>query len=110
MPAPRPGHPVRGSTTGRPLLAAMDLLGRRWTLRILWELRDGALGARALRERCDEMSTSVLYTRLGELTESGLVEQDGDEAYRLTATGADLNKALRPLDTWSEKWASLQQG
>src|SRR5579872_4834582 len=53
QPPPLPGRPVRGSTTGRPVMAALDLLGRRWTLRVLWELRDGPLGARALRERCD---------------------------------------------------------
>ena len=32
---------VRGSRTGRPIMALLDLLGRRWTLRIIWELRDG---------------------------------------------------------------------
>ena len=72
---PLPGRPVRGSTTGRPLMAALDLLGRRWTLRILWELRDGSLGARALRARCDDMSSSVLYERLADLRTAGLVEQ-----------------------------------
>jgi DNA-binding HxlR family transcriptional regulator len=41
MPTPRPGEPVRGSATGRPLIAALDLFGRRWSLRIIWELRDG---------------------------------------------------------------------
>ena len=30
MPAPRPGRAVRCSATGRPLMAALDLLGRRW--------------------------------------------------------------------------------
>ena len=39
--APVPGRKVRGSQTGRPLMAAFDLLGRRGVLRILWELRDG---------------------------------------------------------------------
>ena len=63
----KPGRPVRGSTTGRPLMAVLDLIGRRWTLRILWELRDGPQGARALRDRCDAMSPSVLYQRLAEL-------------------------------------------
>ncbi len=108
---PRPGAPVRGSTTGRPLLAAMDLLGRRWTLRILWELRDGPLGARALRDRCDQMSTSVLYTRLAELAESGLVHQDESGAYELTRHGASLNAALQPLDAWARRWTTdlLQQ-
>ncbi len=104
--APRPGAPVRGSTTGRPLLAAMDLLGRRWTLRILWELRDGPVGARALRERCDQMSTSVLYTRLAELTESGLVRQGETDGYELTRHGASLSAALQPLDAWARGWST----
>ena len=56
-------------------MAALDLLGRRWTLRVLWELRDGSAASfRELRERCDTMSTSVLNQRLTELREAGLVE------------------------------------
>jgi DNA-binding HxlR family transcriptional regulator len=106
---PRPGRPVRGSTSGRPLMAALDLLGRRWALRILWELRDGPLGARALRDRCDRMSSSVLYQRLAELAETGLVDQDESERYRLTAIGAALRTAIEPLDAWSRAWASRAQ-
>jgi len=105
MPTPRPGRAVRGSTQGRPLLAAMDLLGRRWALRILWELREGPVGARALRTRCDTMSSSVLYTRLEELTTAGLVEQDDSGEYRLTRIGAALGGALEPLDAWARRWA-----
>ena len=102
---PRPGEPVRGSTTGRPLMAALDLLGRRWALRLLWELRGGPLGARALRARCDQMSSSVLYQRLGELLEGGLVERDGD-AYALTDIGRALGTAIEPLDAWARTWAA----
>jgi len=83
----------------------MDLLGRRWSLRILWELRDGPVGARALRERCDGMSSSVLYTRLEELAEARLLEQDDVGEYRLTTSGASLNKSLQPLDAWARRWA-----
>ena len=92
---PRPGAPVRGSATGRPLMAAMDLLGRRWALRILWELRDGPLGARALRARCDRMSSSVLYERLGELTGAGLITRDEAGDYLLTGLGAALGPGTR---------------
>jgi DNA-binding HxlR family transcriptional regulator len=101
----KPFQPVRGSTTGRPLLAAMDLLGRRWSLRVLWELRDGPTGARALRERCDEMSSSVLYDRLRELSDAQLIRQDSDGAYQLTKVGASLQEALQPLDQWAKQWA-----
>jgi len=100
---------VRGSTTGRPLMAAMDLLGRRWALRILWELRDGPVGARALRDRCDGMSSSVLYDRLRELGDAALIEQTDADAYALTATGAALGRALKPLDEWAGSWAAVRE-
>ncbi len=90
-------------------MAALDLLGRRWALRIIWELRDGAVGARALRERCDGMSSSVLYDRLRELTEAGVLAH-GDEGYELTALGVDLIAALVPLSAWSETWAASSPG
>jgi DNA-binding HxlR family transcriptional regulator len=102
---PRPGTPVRGSRTGRPVMAALDLLGRRWALRVLWELRDGALGARALQERCDTMSSSVLYDRLAELMAAGLVIRTDDGEYTLSDLGESLGTALEPLDSWARQWA-----
>ena len=84
-------------------MAALDLLGRRWALRVLWELRDGPLGFRGLQARCDGMSSSVLRTRLVELTSAGLVDQDVE--YSLTPTGRELERALRPLTRWAERWA-----
>jgi DNA-binding HxlR family transcriptional regulator len=89
-------------------MAALDLFGRRWTLRILWELRDGSLGARALRARCDDMSSSVLYARLAELRTAGLVAQDADEAYELTPIGRQLSRAIDPLQRWAERWEAIQ--
>ena len=98
---------MRGSRTGRPEMAALDLLGRRWVLRILWELREGdPLTFRALRDRCDGMSPSVLNTRLGELREAAIVELREPSGYRLTAQGAELIEALQPLLAWSRRWAS----
>ena len=104
MPAPRPGRPVRGSRSGRPLMAALDLLGRRWALRVLWELRDEAHSFRALRERCDDLSPSVLNSRLAELRDAGLVAP-GDDGYRLTPLGRSLGRALERLEGWAERWA-----
>ena len=100
---PRPGRPVRGSTTGRPVMAALDLLGRRWTLRVVWELYQQPAGFRELQRRCDQMSSSVLNTRLNELTEARIVVGDAD-GYRLTALGRDLVTALAPLQAWSKRW------
>jgi len=84
-------------------MAALDLLGRRWTLRIMWELRDGPLGFRDLQARCDAMSSSVLRTRLVELVDEGLVHQDGD-GYGLTRIGRELGEAIDPLSRWAKRW------
>lgn len=87
-------------------MAALDLVGRRWTLRVLWELHDGALGFRPLQQRCDGMSSSVLRTRLIELQQALLVVRHHDGSYELTELGQDLRQALRPLHQWSDRWAA----
>ena len=104
---PRPGQPVRGSTTGEPIMALLDLLGRRWALRVIWELREEALSFRDLQARCDGMSSSVLNQRLAELRAAGIVEQDGN-GYRLTAEGTELLAAFRPLNAWARRWAERE--
>ena len=103
---PRPGQPVRGSTTGRPIMALLDLLGRRWTLRVLWELREEGLGFRELQARCDGMSASVLNQRLRELREAGILETDSAGVNSLTRDGAALLEALGPLDRWAKRWST----
>jgi DNA-binding HxlR family transcriptional regulator len=89
-------------------MALLDLLGRRWVLRIIWELREGPLGFRALQGRCDGMSPSVLSQRLLELQEAGIVLQDKQGSYRLTAEGDELFNALAPLHEWAKRWAERE--
>jgi DNA-binding HxlR family transcriptional regulator len=103
---PRPGQPARGTRTGRPLLVVFDLLGRRWALRVLWELREERLGFRALQARCDDMSSSVLRDRLRELVDSGIVAVDETGRYGLTDDGRRLLRALQPLSRWADEWGA----
>lgn len=101
---PLPGRPVRGSATGRPIMALLDLLGRRWALRVIWELRYGSpLTFRELQRRCDGVSSSVLADRLRELGEADVLAHAG-EGYALTAQGRDLLTRLGPLDEWAATW------
>jgi len=95
---------VRGSRTGRPIMALLDLLGRRWTLRIVWELREGALRFRELQDLIGA-SPTIVNTRLAELREARLVELDEATGYRLTTLGRELLQLFLPLHVWSEKWA-----
>ncbi len=86
-------------------MALLDLLGRRWTLRILWEMRDGeAFGFRELQALCGDLSPTLMSQRLKELTESGIVEKKA-EGYALTLDGLRLIAALAPLDNWARRWA-----
>src|SRR3954468_21476883 len=97
-------NPNRESTTTRALGDLFDLIGRRWTLRILWELRDRTLSFNDLRRAVGGMSQSVLVTRLTELFGAGLVA-DVDGGYRLTPDGESLARELAHLDTWAARWA-----
>ncbi|MBT9446422.1 MAG: helix-turn-helix transcriptional regulator [Hyphomonadaceae bacterium] len=100
----KPGNPARGSSTGRPLMVLLDVLGQRWTLRVLWELRNGRVTFRALRSLCDEVSPTLLNARLKTLRDLALVDLD-DEGYGLTPKGADLARQFAKLDRWAEDWA-----
>lgn len=88
-------------------MAALDLLGQRWMLRVIWELQqDQPLGFRELRRRTGDMSSSVLADRLRRLGEAGLVAADEDGDYRLTGLGGELEPALEPLQAWAARWAA----
>jgi DNA-binding HxlR family transcriptional regulator len=86
-------------------MVLLDLLGRRWALRVLWELRGGALTFRELQGRCDAMSSSVLNKRLGELREAQIVAAVRGGGYELTPEGRVLLELFSPLNVWAERWA-----
>ena len=96
---------VRGSTTGRPIMVLLDLLGRRWVLRIVWELRGEPRRFRELQEAIGGASPTIVNARLAELRQAKLVELDEGAGYRLTSLGQELLKLFLPLHVWSEKWA-----
>lgn len=87
-------------------MALLDLLGRRWALRVLWELRDEAAPTfRDLQRRCGNVSSSVLTERLRELREAGIVDSEASGGYDLTDQGRDLLELLAPIDAWAKRWA-----
>jgi DNA-binding HxlR family transcriptional regulator len=106
MSFPRPGRPVRGSRSGRPVMALLDLLGRRMALRILWELlRAGAPATfRALQQAADT-NPAVLNSRLKELRAAKLVVHK-DDGYALSEQGQVLVELILPLEAWASRWAA----
>jgi DNA-binding HxlR family transcriptional regulator len=105
MKIPVPGKPVRGSSTGSPIMALFDLLGRRWAMGVLWTLSEhGPCTFRTLQSDCEMISPSVLNARLKELQAAGFVMQ-GNEGYQVTELGQDVYRALIPLSRESKRWA-----
>ena len=102
---PAASRSVRGSKTGRPIMALLDLLGRRWTLRILWELREGALTSRALRAACGGASPTVMQHRVSELRAAGLISLREEGGYALTDLGKELLQTFLPLHRFAERWS-----
>ena len=89
-------------------MALLDLLGRRWTLRVIWELREGPLSFRDLQQRCGAVSSSVLNQRLVELRAAGAVEHCA-EGYALTLEGGRLLELYPPLERWAQRWARRER-
>jgi DNA-binding HxlR family transcriptional regulator len=92
-------------------MALLDLLGRRWVLRILWELREEPASTfRDLQIRCGNISSSVLNERLRELREAGILTTGEKNGYELTAEGRSLLAAIAPLDEWAAGWSRREPG
>jgi len=86
----------------RALESVLDLLGRRWALRLVWELRRSTLSFSELRQRTG-ISPSVLSVRLGELMDAGVLEREAGRRYRLSGRGRELARILYDLNRWAER-------
>jgi DNA-binding HxlR family transcriptional regulator len=88
-------------TGERAVESVLDLLGRRWALRLVWELRRSTLSFSDIRERTG-ISPSVLSARLGELVEAGVLERSAGRRYQLSGRGRELARILYELNRWAE--------
>jgi DNA-binding HxlR family transcriptional regulator len=87
-------------SSSKPIDDALDLLGRRWALRLIWELRRTTLSFSELRTRTG-ISPSVLSARLAELVKAGVLERDTGRRYRLSGRGRELARLLYELNRWA---------
>lgn len=103
MATPLPDQPVRGSKTGKPIMALLDLLGRTWSLGIIWNLSKHVLTFRELQSICDGISPTLLNTRLKELKVTKIIEKTGN-GYALTDIGKNLLLLIYPMGDWANEW------
>ncbi len=105
MSIPIPGKPVRGSESGVPIMALFDLLGRTWSMGVIWQLQGGPYTFREIQNLCESISPTILNSRIKDLREAGIAERTL-EGYQLTKIGNELIKLLLPFADWSANWAS----
>lgn len=108
MSIPLPGKQVRGSKTGKPIMALLDLIGRTWSLGLVWHLREGPATFRELQHRCEKISPTLLNTRLKELKVLNIISI-AEGGYQLTVQGQSLIEIILPLGQWSIQWANELQ-
>jgi DNA-binding HxlR family transcriptional regulator len=106
---PLPDRPIKGHKSTKPILVLLNLLSRRWFLRILWELKDQARGFRELQACCEQLSPNTLSTRLSELKQAGLVDNSSTGLWQITELGEKLKPSLLELSKWSKQWAQELQ-
>ena len=87
----------------RPIMALLELMNKKWSMRVLWELHTSASTFRELQSRCGEISPTVLNKRVKELRASLLIT-DGDAGYELTSLGHELIEQFHPINKWAKKW------
>ncbi|WLW55155.1 helix-turn-helix domain-containing protein [Streptomyces sp. SX92] len=99
----RPGAYVCG------IDAAMDVIGGKWKVLILWALHVRPCRFGELRRELPGVTEKVLAAQLRELEADGIVHREAyDEVpprveYSLTPRGATLNEALAPLGAWGRE-------
>lgn len=82
----------------------VELLGKKWVMRIIWELRGEPLTFRELQSACENLSPTVLNSRLKLLRETQLLDKHLDRGYDLTAMGRELLEVYKPLNHWAIAW------
>ncbi|MGX1269814.1 winged helix-turn-helix transcriptional regulator [Streptomyces phaeoluteigriseus] len=99
----RPGAYVCG------IDAAMDVIGGKWKVLVLWALHERPHRFGELRRALPGVTEKVLAAQLRELEADGIVHREEyDEVpprveYSLTARGETLNEALGPLGAWGRE-------
>lgn len=99
----RPGAYVCG------IDAAMDVIGGKWKVLILWALDEKPCRFGELRRAVPGVTEKVLSSHLKELEDNGIVHREEYAEvpprveYSLTPRGVSLNVALAPLGEWGRE-------
>lgn len=92
---------------------AMELLSKRWTALIVFQLLDGTRRFSEIDHSLPNLSGKVLSERLKELEIEGLIKRDVYPdtpvriEYSLTEKGLALSPLFRDIAKWADEWIPL---
>ena len=90
-----------------PLSRAAEIYATRWTPLIVRNLLYGCRTFTEIRDGLPGISRSVLTQRLRMLEHHGIIERDGQLAYRLTPAGQELEEISDVLGRWGERYLDM---
>lgn len=90
--------------------AAADILGKKWTGRIIRVLLGGPKRFKEIKEQIPEMSDKMLTDRMKELETQNIInrnvypEMPVRIEYDLTEKGRELQPVIESIQKWGEEW------
>jgi DNA-binding HxlR family transcriptional regulator len=109
---------LKSGTSGDcPLADLIDMIGGRWKVLALWQLREGRKRFTELRRLMPGVTQKMLTQQLRQLEADGLVWREvfpqvpPKVEYGLTATGEELGELLVTLSKWAKTYMpNLESG
>jgi DNA-binding HxlR family transcriptional regulator len=94
---------------------AVELIGRRWSGAIVWEMLGGTCRFTELRDAIPDISDRMLCARLRELESEGVVARQvsGETPvrveYHLTDKGLALKGVVAAIGDWADRWSECPE-
>ncbi|MBL4739605.1 MAG: helix-turn-helix transcriptional regulator [Sneathiella sp.] len=95
---------MTSTSNQRPIVQLLDILGKKWILRILWELDKSPCTFRELQNRCGDLSPTIINSRIKDLCSAQLIFKSAEEGYMLSQQGNKLVELFYPLNDFAKQW------
>lgn len=114
--SPAPAHQAEADGGACPsFVAAMDVIGRRWSGIIIEAIGKGNTGFADVSRFVPQIGDTMLAKRLRELETDGLIQREVIDGrplrvrYSLTVAGLALLPILRDITSWGHAYAVTEQ-
>jgi DNA-binding HxlR family transcriptional regulator len=107
-----PKFEFRGKSFNNPVELALDIIGGKWKMSILWRLKERVWRYGELKRSVGNVTHKMLAQQLKELESSGLIKRKvyptvpPKVEYSLTAEGKKVIPVIKKIRDWGIKYQS----